>query len=171
MANLQKLPLASLAEVRASSEAEGHPILLAFDEGEGPGATYWKAGDPGEQTITVTFREPCTLVQITMEVEEREIARTQEVQLALSTDGGLTYFELVRQEFNFSPDGDDVGERNLEHLARPRHQRASSHQAGQRPGRLLCEAHLFGVVASGVTAPLLPFIRKILVTRTSFSLP
>jgi hypothetical protein len=27
------------------------------------------------------------------------------VQLALSTDGGLTYRECVRQEFNFSPEG------------------------------------------------------------------
>jgi hypothetical protein len=105
MAELQKLPLVALAEVQASSEAEGHPILLAFDEGMGPGGTYWKAGDPGEQRITVTFREPCTLAQITMEVEEREIARTQEVQLAVSTDGGQTFRELVRQEFNFSPDG------------------------------------------------------------------
>ena len=72
MTELQKLPLVSLAEVQASSEAEGHPILLAFDDGTGPGGTYWKAGDPGEQTITVTFREPFTLVQVTMEVEQRE---------------------------------------------------------------------------------------------------
>ena len=105
MTNLQKLPHISLAEVQASSEAEGHPLLLAFDDGTGPGATYWKAGDPGEQTITVTFREPCTLAQITMEVEEREVERTQEVQLALSVDGGQTYRELVSQEFNFSPQG------------------------------------------------------------------
>ena len=105
MAELRKLPLLSLAEVQASSEAEAHPILLAFDEGHGPGATYWKAKDAGEQTITVTFREPCRLAQVTMEVEEREVARTQEVQLAVSTDGGLTYRELIRQEFNFSPDG------------------------------------------------------------------
>lgn len=105
MTELQKLPLLSLAEVQASSEAKGQPILLAFDEGHGPGATYWKAGDPGEQTITVVFREPCSLEQVTIEVEEREITRTQEVQLALSTDGGLTYRELVRQEFNFSPNG------------------------------------------------------------------
>jgi hypothetical protein len=27
------------------------------------------------------------------------------VQLAVSSDGGLTYRELVRQEFHFSPDG------------------------------------------------------------------
>lgn len=105
MAELRKLPLLSLAEVQASSETEENPILLAFDEGIGPGATYWKAGDPGEQTITVTFRKPSRLAQVTMEVEESEVARTQEVQLSLSTDGGRTFRELVRQEFNFSPDG------------------------------------------------------------------
>ncbi len=102
---LQKLPLLAFAEVRASSEDEAHPILLAFDDGDGPGATYWKAGDPGEQTITVAFKAPCALARIAMEVEEREIARTQEVQLALSSDGGLTYREVVRQEFTFSPNG------------------------------------------------------------------
>ena len=105
MITLQKLPLVALSEVRASSEAEGHPILLAFDDGMGRGATCWKAGNSGEQTITVTFREPCTLAQVTLEVEEREMARTQEVQLSLSTDGGRIYRELIRQEFNFSPDG------------------------------------------------------------------
>jgi hypothetical protein len=105
MPEARKLSLISLTEVQATSESDGHPILLAFDEGDGPGGTYWKAGDPGEQTITVAFREACSLAQVTIQVEEREITRTQEVQLAVSTDGGLTYRELVRQEFNFSPDG------------------------------------------------------------------
>ena len=102
---VHKLSLLALAEVQASSEADGHPLLLAFDEGVGPGATYWKAGDQGEQTVTVTFREPCALERVTLEVEEREIARTQEVQVAFSTDGGLTYREVLRQEFTFSPGG------------------------------------------------------------------
>ena len=105
MAALQKLSLLAFAEVRASSEAPEHPILSAFDESQGPGASRWKAGQPGEQTITVALREPCTLDQITLQVEEREVGRTQEVQLALSTDGGLTYKEWLRQEFTFSPDG------------------------------------------------------------------
>lgn len=105
MTEIPKIPVLALAEVQCTSETQGHPILLAFDEGVGPGATYWKAGDPGEQTITVAFLEPRTLEQITMEVEEREVARTQEVQLALSTDGGLTYREWIRQEFVFSPEG------------------------------------------------------------------
>ena len=35
----------------------------------------------------------------------RDETRTQEVQLASSNDGGITFRELVRQEFNFSPGG------------------------------------------------------------------
>jgi hypothetical protein len=38
-------------------------------------------------------------------MEEPEVARTQERQLAVSTDGGRTYRELLRQEYNFSPPG------------------------------------------------------------------
>ena len=105
MVDVYKLPLVSLAEVQATSEEAGHPILFAFDESAGPGATSWKAGNPGDQTITVAFRKACRLAKVTMQVEEREVMRTQEVQLAVSTDGGLTYRELLRQEFTFSPDG------------------------------------------------------------------
>ena len=101
----KRLPVLLLATVRASSEADGHAIELAFDDDHGSGATRWKAGKPGEQTITVAFGLPCTLEQVTMQVEEQDVARTQEIQLALSTDGGLTYREWVRQEFTFSPDG------------------------------------------------------------------
>ena len=37
-------------------------------------------------------------------VEEREISRTQEVHLAVSSNGGgETYRELLRQEFAFNP--------------------------------------------------------------------
>ena len=53
----------------------------------------------------VAFRQPCGLKGVTLEAEEREVARTQEVQLTLSTDGVLTYREALRQEFTFSPDG------------------------------------------------------------------
>jgi hypothetical protein len=105
MTDVGRLPLGALAEVRASSEDKDHAIVLAFDDGDGPGSTFWKAGDPGEQTITVAFREACRLSKVSIQVEEREVTRTQEVQLAVSTDGGLTYRELLRQEFTFSPNG------------------------------------------------------------------
>lgn len=146
MAELRKLPLVSLAEVQASSEADGHPILLAFDDGTGPGGTYWKAGDAGEQTITVTFREPCTLAQITMEVEEREVARTQEVQLSLSANGQL------------QSAGCDVGKGDMESPPRPNHQCAIGHQARQRAHGLFCDSRLTGVVATGMNG-LKPVIR------------
>ncbi len=101
----KRLPVLLLGTVQASSEADGHAIELAFDHDHGPGATRWKAGKPGEQTITVAFDLPCALEQVTIQVEEQDVPRTQEIQLAVSTDGGLTYREWVRQEFNFSPDG------------------------------------------------------------------
>jgi len=43
--------------------------------------------------------------KITLEVEEPAVSRTQELALSLSKDGGQTYREVVRQEFNFSPPG------------------------------------------------------------------
>ena len=100
-----KLAVLLVGTVQASSEADGHAIELAFDHDQGPGATYWKAGQPGDQTVTVAFEQPCTIEQVTLQVEERAVPRTQEIQLAMSTDGGLTYREHIRQEFNFSPDG------------------------------------------------------------------
>jgi hypothetical protein len=39
-----------------------------------------------------------------LEVEETKVSRTQDLQLAVSVDEGKTYRELLRQEFNFSPE-------------------------------------------------------------------
>ena len=38
-----------------------------------------------------------------MEIEEPRVARTQEIRLAISQDGGRTYREVLRPEYNFSP--------------------------------------------------------------------
>ena len=117
------IPVLSAAVVRASSEAAGHPVGRAFDGTSGPGASQWIAGDAGDQTLIIAFHHPQTIGHVTMEVEEREVARTQEVQLAFSSDNGVTYRELVRQEFNFSPDGTTwereiwaMGQVNVTHL-------------------------------------------------------
>lgn len=101
----REIPILSAATVLVSSEADGHPIAHVFDDDRGPGAAQWIAGQPGDQTLIVAFHHPQTIRRVTLEVEEREIARTQEVQLAVSRDGGVSYRELRRQEFNFSPDG------------------------------------------------------------------
>jgi hypothetical protein len=101
----RKIPVLSLATVQVSSEADGHPIDLVFEDAQGPGTFHWLAAEPGDQTVTMTFHQPCTIERVIMETEECDVTRTQEVQLASSKDGGITYRELVRQEFNFSPDG------------------------------------------------------------------
>ncbi len=101
----RKIPVLSLATVQASSEAVGHPISLVFGEAYGPGAFHWRAAERGDQTVTVAFYQPAMIDRVIMDIEECDETRTQEVQLASSKDGGVTYRELVRQEFNFSPDG------------------------------------------------------------------
>ena len=100
-----EIDIAAVATVQVTSESPDHPIDHAFDLHRGPGGTRWIAGEPGEQTVTLAFDAPQTINQILLEVEEPEVARTQDLQLSLSCDGGRTYRELLRQEFNFSPDG------------------------------------------------------------------
>ena len=100
-----EIDIATVATVQVTSEASDHPIDHVFDDHRGPGGTRWIAGEPGEQTVTLAFDAPQTINQVLLEIEETEVPRTQELQLSLSCDGGRTYRELLRQEFNFSPDG------------------------------------------------------------------
>jgi hypothetical protein len=100
-----EIDVAAVATVLVTSEDPGHPVDHAFDDRRGPGGSRWVAGEPGEQTVVLAFDAPQTIRQVVLEVEEHEVARTQEVQLAVSVDGGQTYRELVRQEYNFSPPG------------------------------------------------------------------
>jgi hypothetical protein len=99
------LDVASLAHVLVTSEEQDHPVDFAFDGRSGAGGTRWIAAEEGEQALVVAFDRPQALHAIRLEVEEPDIARTQELQVALSTDGGNSYREIVRQEFNFSPPG------------------------------------------------------------------
>src|SRR5271157_2459514 len=98
-----EIDIAAVATVQVTSEAPDHPIDHVFDDDRGPSGTRWIAGEPGEQTVILAFDAPQTINQILLEIEEPEVARTQDLQLSLSCDGGRTYRELLRQEFNFSP--------------------------------------------------------------------
>ena len=100
-----ELNVAALAAVAVTSEAADHPVENAFDDRRGPGGSRWLAETPGAQTILLAFDAPQDLRQVSLEVEEARDSRTQELELAVSHDGGNTYRELVRQEFNFSPAG------------------------------------------------------------------
>ena len=97
--------IAALATVGVTSEAAEYPIDHAFDSHRGPGGSRWVAGAPGPQRLLLTFDAPQTLRLLRLEVEERDVSRTQDIQVAISRDGGHTYQTLLRQEYNFSPPG------------------------------------------------------------------
>ena len=100
-----RIDVAALATVLVTSESAQHPIDHAFDDRAGPGGTRWVAGEVGEQAVILAFDTPQTIRRVLLEVEETGVARTQELQLAGSSDGGQTYREILRQEYNFSPPG------------------------------------------------------------------
>lgn len=97
--------VAALATVAVTSEAADHPVENAFDHRRGPGGSRWVARTPGEQTLLLAFDAPQNIHHVSLEVEETQDSRTQELQLAVSHDGGNSYREVLRQEFNFSPAG------------------------------------------------------------------
>jgi hypothetical protein len=98
-----EIDIAAVATVLVTSEAPEHPVDFAFDHHRGPGGSRWVAGEPGEQTLILAFDAPQAIRRVVLEVEEPGVARTQELQLALSSDGGQTYREVLRQEYTFSP--------------------------------------------------------------------
>jgi len=97
--------IAALATVGVTSEAADYPIDNAFDSHGGPGGSRWVAGTPGPQRLLLAFDAPQPLRLLRLEVEERDVSRTQEIQVAISRDEGQTYQTLVRQEYTFSPPG------------------------------------------------------------------
>src|SRR5437667_6682197 len=63
----------------------------------------WRAAAPGTQTIRLIFDQPQRLRRISLVFEEDEIKRTQEFVLRWSPDGGRSFRDIVRQQWNFSP--------------------------------------------------------------------
>jgi F5/8 type C domain len=97
--------IAAIATVLVTSEDPDHPIDYAFDGQRGPGASRWIAGESGEQKLILAFDAPQTIQKMLVDIDEPDISRTQEMQVSISTDGGRTYRELLRQEYTFSPPG------------------------------------------------------------------
>ena len=63
----------------------------------------WRAADSGAQTIRLIFDQPQNLRRISLVFEEAKTERTQEFFLRWSPDGGRSFREIVRQQWNFSP--------------------------------------------------------------------
>ncbi len=96
------LKLENMAEVEVSSEQPDYPIEAALLPGY---ETGWCASQPGEQIIRLLFSEPQNLSLIRLFFVETAVERSQEYRLRWSDDGGKTYQDIVRQQWNFSPRG------------------------------------------------------------------
>jgi hypothetical protein len=96
------LDLERLAQVEITSEDVGYSIESVLIPGRGPG---WRAGQPGEQIIRLLFDEPLKIKRIRLVFHEDEHERTQEFVLRWSPDGGQSYREIVRQQYNFNSPG------------------------------------------------------------------
>ena len=96
------LNLEGLAEVEITSEDASHPIESALLPSRASG---WRAAGPGKQMIRLLFLRPQRLRRIWLNFVEPITERTQEYVLRWSPDGGQSFREIVRQQWNFSPQG------------------------------------------------------------------
>ena len=96
------LHVEGLAEVEITSEDAAHPIESALLPGRASG---WRAAGPGKQTIRLLFANPQRLRRIWLNFVETRTERTQEYVLRWSPDGGQSFREIARQQWNFSPQG------------------------------------------------------------------
>jgi hypothetical protein len=96
------LDIERVAVVEVTSEDKDFPIESAFNSEEARG---WRAAEPGRQTIRLVFDQPQHLTSISLMFEENEVERTQEFVLRWSPNGGTSFKEIARQQWNFSPAG------------------------------------------------------------------
>ena len=100
--DLEWLDMEELAEVEITSEDAAHPIESALLPGRASG---WRAAGPGTQKVHLLFADPQRLRRIWLNFVETHTERTQEYVLRWSPDGGQSFREIVRQQWNFSPQG------------------------------------------------------------------
>ena len=93
------LDLQHLAQVEITSEEAAHPVEAALL----PGGSGWCAAQAGEQTLRLLFDVPQTIRRVQLLINEPHQTRTQEFALRWSADGGQSYREIVRQQYNFNP--------------------------------------------------------------------
>jgi hypothetical protein len=99
-ASPQWLDIERLAQVEVTSEDPAHPIDAALVPSAGSG---WRPQEPGEQTVRLLFDQPQRVRRMRLVFQEENQPRTQQFVLRWSPDGGQSYREVVRQQYNFSP--------------------------------------------------------------------
>lgn len=98
----QWIDLEALAEVEITSEDPMHPIESALIANRNGG---WCANKPGRQMIRLKFSSPQDIRFIRLEFEEKSVVRTQEYVLRWAPEYGRACQEIVRQQWNFNPEG------------------------------------------------------------------
>lgn len=66
---------------------------------------FWTAESPGEQMIEIRFHRRTPVRRLRLVSTEVTESRTQELTIWVSLRGGERHREVVRQQFNFSPNG------------------------------------------------------------------
>jgi hypothetical protein len=100
--NEQWLNVEQLAQVEITSEDAAYPIESALTPSAGSG---WRAIQPGQQTVRLVFDKPQRVRRMRLLFQENEHERTQQFVLRWSSDGGQSFRDIVRQQYNFSPPG------------------------------------------------------------------
>ena len=96
------LDLDALAQIEVTSEDPQHPVEGALVIGDDRG---WRAGQAGPQTIRILLDRPVPVRRMILSFIEPEVARTQEFVIRWSADGGRSFRDVVRQQWNFTPTG------------------------------------------------------------------
>jgi hypothetical protein len=96
------IDLEELAQIEVTSEDPNHPIEGALVAGDDRG---WRAGQAGPQTIRILFDRPVPVRRMSLSFIESEMTRTQEFVIRWSADGGSSFRDVVRQQWNFTPTG------------------------------------------------------------------
>ena len=90
------------ATVEITSEDPRFPIDSALVAEKGP---CWRAAASGPQTLRIIFDTPQPLRRISLEFSETVNERTQQFTLRWSPSVGGSFREIIRQQWNFSPQG------------------------------------------------------------------
>jgi hypothetical protein len=95
----------SQTTVEISSEDPDRPIEFAFRSSDEVG---WRASAPGVQVIRLIFQQPRRISRIRLRFSEKSAERTQEFVMRWAPDQSQPFREIVRQQWNFSPQGSTV---------------------------------------------------------------
>jgi hypothetical protein len=79
--------------------------IVAGGQRADPVTGFWTADSPGEQTIEINFHHRTPLRRLRVVSSEPNESRTQEMTVWVSLRGGERHREVLRQQFNFSPNG------------------------------------------------------------------